>query len=998
MRLNDPKLILTFLGNDLEPGHSTEQEIDSSYIVNLSAEELRQLLNGLKSSSDTLKITLFRRCPSVEDIIATEGNIKVQLYDEDQLKWTGFLSTNYSYAITDHGEQALVCTIETVGTRLFNRTFIETGYHFFDCAANAAVYAVISPLGLTIRSGDERKLLQPVRKEVDSKMTRRQILDQLFYECNSVYSFNERGELCITNINADTAEAPTVSSDHLFTVNGKAVSLTKALRTYKGARVQYTETAGANNYLVYRNTTGQDNDHQYCNLKLGPGEYFDGAEIYTAAEWSEATADAFREPTLISACNADSESSIVGSGEIMSISDIQQRVIADFGIEVAFEHVGGKWFKLTCHNTGNTDRYILRLDLYADIVFVKSNGVIRTQITGPADGKALLEEELTWIHDKDNAQRHANLLADYNKSCGAQYTFYSDLSIALGSVIKLHESTFSGLEVFVLVYARKSPKESDIYEYKAVGVSSFNLDQPAYHGTSESGKQSGKQGPKGEPGPASEVQYAIGDSIIYPPGDDMQWSSADMLWGGDPMLWNTATWGDAVPPQERGKYIWMRTRVGDGPWQYSRLTGSTSWDPENLGVCTTACPTTSKSGLGLIPGDYFVAGATFNDPSPSGPEYKRGYAYTYTGSTWDEMDLTDPNNSAKALQLASNLFASGINVTDSTASIWAWFKNMVAQNAVIESLWAQQAFIEDLQATVATLKNLVVTGNIFNDVLTTNNAVNSAGTFTFLSSAQNRYNRDGEVDGSRQAVKISDIEAVIGPDSKAVLCSGGSITIDGTTWSASATDIIKLKYTKDERLVIYAGTMQLVTYAAWFFDSSYVYHSSEPGYLMVDSGGIISANSLSVTTSLGSISVHSVLPQNSAYDNLASEEIPFNKGWIKELTVKNRRGLNYQYDSTGAYMDSISDANDHSRSFEYDGQAFVSVRVEYNGSFVDSGLYPLRALNGGLAPESWLFIPISSSNGVRVYFKVNPVAQMLYWKCPQASSSTLIDITFTFYK
>ena len=694
MRLNDPKLILTFLGNDLEPGHSTEQEIDSSYIVNLSAEELRQLLNGLKSSSDTLKITLFRRCPSVEDIIATEGNIKVQLYDEDQLKWTGFLSTNYSYAITDHGEQALVCTIETVGTRLFNRTFIETGYHFFDCAANAAVYAVISPLGLTIRSGDERKLLQPVRKEVDSKMTCRQILDQLFYECNSVYSFNERGEICITNINADTAGVPTVSSDHLFTVNGKAVSLTKALRTYKGARVQYTETAGANNYLVYRNTTGQDDSHPYCYLKLGPGEYFDGAEIYTAAEWAEATADTFREPTLISACNADSESSMVGSGEIMSISDIQQRVIADSGIEVAFEHVGGKWFKLTCHNTGNTDRYILRLDLYADIVFVKSNGVIRTQITGPADGKALLEEELTWIHDKDNAQRHANLLADYNKSCGAQYTFYSDLIITLGSVIKLNESIFSGLEVYVLVYARKSPKDSDIYEYKAVGVSSFNLDQPAYHGTTEPGKQSGKQGPKGEPGPASEVQYAIGDSILYPPGDDMQWSSADMLWGGDPMQWNTATWGDVVPPQERGKYVWMRTRVGDGPWQYSRLTGSTSWDPENLGVCTNACPTESESGLGLIPGDYFVAGATFTD---RGVTYNAGFAYTYNGTSWEGLDITDVANAKKASDLLDSLTTGGYNIPESTSvySIWLWVKNFAAMNALIKNLFTHNITVLD---------------------------------------------------------------------------------------------------------------------------------------------------------------------------------------------------------------------------------------------------------------------------------------------------------------
>ena len=106
MKLTEPSLVLTFLGNDLEPGHSTTQTIDYSWLVNRSAELSRQLLNGLKSSSDQVGITLFRKCPSVEDIIATEGNIKVQVYDDTTLKFTGFLSTNYQWTLTDHGEQA----------------------------------------------------------------------------------------------------------------------------------------------------------------------------------------------------------------------------------------------------------------------------------------------------------------------------------------------------------------------------------------------------------------------------------------------------------------------------------------------------------------------------------------------------------------------------------------------------------------------------------------------------------------------------------------------------------------------------------------------------------------------------------------------------------------------------------------------------------------------------------------------------------------------------
>ena len=686
MKLTEPRLVLTFLGNDLKPGHSTTQTIDYSWLVNRSAELSRQLLNGLKSSSDQIKITLFRKCPSVEDIIATEGNIKVQVYDDTTLKFTGFLSTNWTWGVTDHGEQALQLTIETIGTRLFSRPFIETGHYFFNTTASAAVYGIINPLGITLRSGDERKLLQNIQREVEAGTTCRDLLDSLFYECNAVYFFNASGELCIETINASTTGATEINSDNLYHLRGQAISLSKSLRTYKGARVRYTDTSTAENYLVYRNTSGQDQRHNYCHLKLGAGEWYDGAEIYTDAEWAEATADTFREPTLISAVNAASESSIVGSGTIINLSNANPNVVCETGITVQIEAVGGKWFKITAHNSSDSDKYIDRMDLYADIVYEKNFGVIRTQIDGPTDGKSLLEEELSWIHDKDNAQRHANLLAQYYKSCGAVYTFYSDLDITLGSVIELHDNVFSGLDVFVLVYAMKGLQDTELFEYKAVGVSTFDLDAPVYHGTSGSANPSGAQGPQGEPGATAEVQYAIGSSIINPPGESMQWSSDDMLWDGQIMLWNTGTWGDEVPEPERGMYIWMRTRIGDAPWQYTRLTGSTSWDAENLGVATAATPTTSKEGLGLIPGDYFIVGSEFTE---DGVTYRKGFAYYYTGSGWAILDLSDPDNSDKALQCLSDLMTSGVNVTDSTASIYGWFQNLVAQDAVVQNLIAQ---------------------------------------------------------------------------------------------------------------------------------------------------------------------------------------------------------------------------------------------------------------------------------------------------------------------
>lgn len=690
MKLTDPKLTLYFLGNDLEPGHETTQILTNEDIVK-SLVFKRQRFSSLKSSSDSVQVLIRRRCSSTEDIVATDGNIKAVLTDGEQTLFTGYISTNFTWTVTDHGEQALSATIEGVGTRLLSQAYIETGKHFFDGTAASVIYAVVNPLGIVLRSGDERKLLQSVSYTVEAGTTCREILDQLCYECNAVYWFNNLGELCIQQITADTSAAEEVDSDSLVFNGGKAISLSKNLRTYKGARVTYKQLGTANNYLVYRNTTNATSQRT-CDLVLQGGEYFDGAEIYTEAEWSEATEDTFREPTLLGAVNAASESSIVGSGKIVNIDNLRADVEKENGLSADFENVGGGYFKLTAHNSASVARAFYRLDLYADIVYEKSDGVIRTTIDGTTEGKTLIEETLEFIHDKENAQKHANLLAQYYRYCGATYTFYTNKQLELGSVIRLHDTTFSGLDVFVLLTATEEAEGTSTVKCTGVAISTFDLEADVYHGTTEAAKQSGAQGPAGEPGASTEVQYALGDSIVDPPTAEMLWGGVEMTWNGSVMTWNEGLYSDEVPEMQRGKYIWMRSRVGNGPWNYTRLTGAVSWDAEGLGVATTACPTQSKEGLGLIPGDYFIAGATFTD---SGLEYKKGYAYEYNGTGWDVLDLSQVDNADKGLQCLGDLMSSGINVTDSTASIYGWFQNLVAQQGIIKNLFSQNITILD---------------------------------------------------------------------------------------------------------------------------------------------------------------------------------------------------------------------------------------------------------------------------------------------------------------
>ena len=1005
IKLTDPKLFLTFEGNDLEPGHSTSQTIESDYIINYSFSVRQQYLSSLKSASDQIGLQIKRKCASIEDIIATDGNVKAVLKDGEETIFTGYIATSYKWTVTDHGERTLAITIEGVGTRLLNQPFIETGKHFFDCSASAAVYTIVHPLGITIHEGDERKILQNVGKEVEAGDTCRDLLDALFYECNAVYWFNNLGELCVDVINPSTIGVQTVDSADLYVVGNEAVSLSKSLRAYKGARITYKALGSAGGYLVYRNTTGATAT-RVCDLELKAGEYFDGAGIYTAAGWSDITADAFREPTLIGAVNAASESQIVGSGKIVNISNLSPDVVADSGIVVTFEAAGGPYIKMLAHNTTGSTKTITRMDLYADIVYEMSDGVIRTQIDGSTAGKTLLEENLTWVHDKENASKHANLVSQYFQYASATYTFRTKKDIAPGTVIRLHEDLFSGLDVYVLITAKDLSAGAEIWKYTAVGISNFDLSESAYHGTTEPAKQSGAQGPAGEPGATAEVQYAIGDSLINPPGDAMQWASADMLWGGQTMFWNTGTWEEEVPTPERGKYIWMRTRIGDSPWQYTRLTGSTSWDPENLGLCTTACPTQSKEGLGLIPGDYFVAGDTFNDPSPSGPEYKKGWAYVYNGSGWDVLDLEDADNSSKALQCLGTIVSSETLVEDSTASIWGWFQNLVAQKAVIESLVAE----------IATIKELIVTGNIDNDAITTSNNTEAQSLAALVTTQENIYDVNGDSFGSSPQLMASVLNTLV-PEGVTYVASG-SVTIGSTTYTASDSNPLVFRKASGY-FFISQNNVTIVRFTDGYFFSVYKGQDGERCYpesgswlaytigtgntrQVLDTSCVISSNSLAYIASYGKMYTHSLEPKAHLVDAVGTTSNPYHDGSFYNFEVQKL--LKYSMDLYKDVNLYTSDTSQHGLELDTDESGLAVISIYYTGystNPVTSGLLPIY-VNGSIGSDTTLLVPTGNNAfaRVRIILSINSrhKIHISYQASSIPTSSQRYEINIRFYR
>lgn len=494
MILRNPSLILTFMGGDLPSGHSTTQTVGYEYIINRSVNFDKLLLNGLKSASNQAMLQLSKECISTEDIIATDGDIKATLKDGATTLFTGYVSTNFSWRVTHNGEQALAITLEDTSVRLLSKPFIETGYHLFDCSVTAAAEAICEAAGIII-SSSAITINDAVLKVVDASRTCREILDQMLYEAGYVYYCDNLGELRFFKVDcSSTSGIPVIDKTKLFYQNGQAVNLTKKIRQYRSVRLTYKEVATSENYLVYRNTTDADDAHPFCNLPLAAGEHYDGLEIYTAEEWAEETADQFREDALIEACNAASETDIVGSNKIISISNVKSEIQKSSQIAASITGAGGPYLKIDCNNSG-LDGSITRLDAYASIVFEKSTNIVRAGVDGTLTD-ALFSEEVEYIHSKDQATRHANLLCQFFAYCNSQYTFHTDEDITLGSIIRLNEDVFTGLDVTVLVIGKKESTGSSVATYTAIGISVFDLNKKVYHRATDSGNSNTK-GQKG---------------------------------------------------------------------------------------------------------------------------------------------------------------------------------------------------------------------------------------------------------------------------------------------------------------------------------------------------------------------------------------------------------------------------------------------------------------------------------------------------------------------
>lgn len=455
MKYNSPKLTLTFK-------NGVTYEISDSYLIKDSISISTTLMKDLRPASSRCSLKVSRDCPNIEQIIGYNDTIKVTLKDGDKYVFTGYLSSKFNYRVTEHGSQVVDFTIEDIGTRALEIIFSPSSGSgkLVNGKSDVIISSILNTAGITEATNSVKPSVNIV-KNIEAGTTCKDVLDSIMFECGHVYYFNEMGQFVSKPISTTSTPVKTIDKANLYSNGGDAISVSKSAIQYKQSRIKYETLATKNNTLIYQDISGRDEGHPYANIELQGGYAYP----------SQLTVDDHTTEELTSYTDA---TDLDQGFKIYYIDNVQGSMIWTGGSNISYDIKKSAPTQLSVlvKNEGASATRITRLEAKADVCYVKSTDVI---VSGNTDvDEKIFEYECSYIHDKTNASRLANLISQYYTNSNINYSFYTDEDIELGSVIQLTDNVHSGLNASVIVTSKSITKDN-IYTYSGVSLTPFDL-------------------------------------------------------------------------------------------------------------------------------------------------------------------------------------------------------------------------------------------------------------------------------------------------------------------------------------------------------------------------------------------------------------------------------------------------------------------------------------------------------------------------------------------
>lgn len=261
MVYSDPKVRFTF---------SDGTTITANNVVKDSIAIRQQSLSGLDSSSDTVYLELAPLPMYDSDhnitlngmIMSQNSDIKAEILDGETLLYTGYVSNNRAWSLSQRGSDNLKINLESVGVRRFKVPCTERLRVYSGKVSEVVGY--VAGIAMVDVSENAEVIDKEVYVRLDPKVTCDNLLNDILKEYGYYYFFESDGKLNYARTNlvggspvnktlwATDDDTRFKEGDGLLRVeSGSAVKIKRKIADYKQAQVCFSTVEHRNGVSVY---------------------------------------------------------------------------------------------------------------------------------------------------------------------------------------------------------------------------------------------------------------------------------------------------------------------------------------------------------------------------------------------------------------------------------------------------------------------------------------------------------------------------------------------------------------------------------------------------------------------------------------------------------------------------------------------------------------------------------------------------------------------------
>lgn len=443
-----------------------------------------QLFNesDLRPTTNRCTMVLSRRSSIIPTLFAWGGTVGVSVSADGAPCFTGYLTDNYTLAISCRGKSDVKLQAEDPGIKKLKTAWVSAnglytslnGVQVCNPAApgSSFVHILADRAGVTL-SPSLPTISDIIYYTVQDKDKKQywEIAEKILYDFLYTFYFDASGRFCLYYFGALTGTpTTTVRSDGSIVQRNPgddAIVVSRRLIQYGEVVVDYHEAETVSSAVIYRDTTGQGLTD--CEIPIAPGGYYP------------------------SACDAATYAYIDYQLEdgraVLEVASVAADFALDSGIEYELTNLG-KSARIRFHNTSAITAYIRKLKIIGNnVIAEKAMG----KVTSTEAGGKRLDYSADYITTSTQAGKLANMLRYFYANSGSLYTFrsfhgvlypgsiypgaYYPLGddIALGEIVRLQDPLWTGLDVAIGVYRKRYTVGRAVAQYDAVGIGDINL-------------------------------------------------------------------------------------------------------------------------------------------------------------------------------------------------------------------------------------------------------------------------------------------------------------------------------------------------------------------------------------------------------------------------------------------------------------------------------------------------------------------------------------------